>query len=579
MKNRSPFVFFLLISLCFLMSQDFSDGPYGSGYYDIAGPFTVNDLNASVLGDINDDEILNVQDIIILVNTIIGNIELSDEQIDSADVNNDANIDVLDIVIMVNMILYPQPSGWDFETEWNGMDSYIFVHYSSSVSGSAALWVSNTKAQFLENSPLNTHYFFISDRLTAPADIQVIKTAFDEIIATLPENLQTHWGNHLHYIPDRSSTLNNWLAESLAGEYSLGINRFQKISQIGYLGNPNGFSGTHISYLAHEAVYYNYEWDTFAGTSEDFLEITLFDSVVYSGGWSPTITSSIELPDEETLSQFSRMEVEAFMPCVDYDDDNCDDYDRTSRLRICDADDTDCYEMVRWITPFDRQPHWLTDITSFISMLQPGGEKLFKFNVSGWPNSIITVKLRLYEEVSEIQPKEFIYLWGGAQFNSNYNNNHDPVIFSIPENAQRIEFATYITGHGGGCDNGNCAEFCNSKHMFEVNGGVGSFEKSHPEASLLTDCMELESISEGVIPNQWGTWGYGRAGWCPGLDVEPFIVDITEYIMPGEENIMTYDACWVPWGTECSGDWPVPIDCGGGYQAEIIMSSYIIIFY
>ena len=161
MKNRSPFVFFLLISLCFLMSQDFSDGPYGSGYYDIAGPFTVNDLNASVLGDINDDEILNVQDIIILVNTIIGNIELSDEQIDSADVNNDANIDVLDIVIMVNMILYPQPSGWDFETEWNGMDSYIFVHYSSSVSGSAALWVSNTKAQFLENSPLNTHYFFI----------------------------------------------------------------------------------------------------------------------------------------------------------------------------------------------------------------------------------------------------------------------------------------------------------------------------------------------------------------------------------------------------------------------------------
>jgi hypothetical protein len=212
-------------------------------------------------------------------------------------------------------------------------------------------------------------------------------------------------------------------------------------------------------------------------------------------------------------------------------------------------------------------------------MLQPGGEKLFKFNVSGWPNSIITVKLRLYEEVSEIQPKEFIYLWGGAQFNSNYNNNHDPVIFSIPENAQRIEFATYITGHGGGCDNGNCAEFCNSKHMFEVNGGVGSFEKSHPEASLLTDCMELESISEGVIPNQWGTWGYGRAGWCPGLDVEPFIVDITEYIMPGEENIMTYDACWVPWGTECSGDWPVPIDCGGGYQAEIIMSSYIIIWY
>ena len=81
-------------------------------------------------------------------------------------------------------------------------------------------------------------------------------------------------------------------------------------------------------------------------------------------------------------------------------------------------------------------------------------------------------------------------------------------------------------------------------------------------------------IQSGTIPNQYGTWGYGRAGWCPGMDVKPFVVDITQYVEFGS-NILDYSACHVQ-GTNCVE----PPECGTcGYCPEIPMSSYIIISY
>ena len=54
----------------------------------------------SVLGDINGDSLINIQDIIIAINLI-----LSNEYNNLADVNNDESIDILDIVQIVNIIL------------------------------------------------------------------------------------------------------------------------------------------------------------------------------------------------------------------------------------------------------------------------------------------------------------------------------------------------------------------------------------------------------------------------------------------------------------------------------------------
>ena len=128
---------FIIVLLCSLLfSNEFSQGPYGTGYYDVAGPFSVQDLNISVEGDVNQDDILNIQDIIIIVGQILGTISLDDEVFPIGDINNDGIIDILDIVKMVDNVMSGQSSDWVFEEQWTGDESYIFIHYQ----GSSALW-------------------------------------------------------------------------------------------------------------------------------------------------------------------------------------------------------------------------------------------------------------------------------------------------------------------------------------------------------------------------------------------------------------------------------------------------------
>ena len=57
-----------------------------------------------LFGDLNDDEIINIQDIILLIGIIIGNYEPSEEQLFFADINQDNIIDILDIVLVINII-------------------------------------------------------------------------------------------------------------------------------------------------------------------------------------------------------------------------------------------------------------------------------------------------------------------------------------------------------------------------------------------------------------------------------------------------------------------------------------------
>lgn len=37
-------------------------------------------------------------------------------------------------------------------------------------------------------------------------------------------------------------------------------------------------------------------------------------------------------------------------------------------------------------------------------------------------------------------------------------------------------------------------------------------------------------VKEGAVPNEHGTWLYGRGGWCDGLQVNPWRVDVTKQV-------------------------------------------------
>jgi Zn-dependent metalloprotease len=58
------------------------------------------------LGDVNEDSILNIQDVVIILQFILGNYDLSEFQFFTVDTNQDQTIDILDIIEVINGILY-----------------------------------------------------------------------------------------------------------------------------------------------------------------------------------------------------------------------------------------------------------------------------------------------------------------------------------------------------------------------------------------------------------------------------------------------------------------------------------------
>jgi len=79
-----------------------------SSYIGIApdmGAWEYTELQDCIYGDLNQDETVDILDILVTVNIIIGNIDPTDFQLCAADPNQDGTIDILDIIIVVDMIM------------------------------------------------------------------------------------------------------------------------------------------------------------------------------------------------------------------------------------------------------------------------------------------------------------------------------------------------------------------------------------------------------------------------------------------------------------------------------------------
>ena len=87
-------------------------------------------------------------------------------------------------------------------------------------------------------------------------------------------------------------------------------------------------------------------------------------------------------------------------------------------------------------------------------------------------------------------------------------------------------------------DTSNCAEFCAHSHHFTL--GETTFDQEFPIVGDQSGCAK--TVPEGTVPNQGGTWWFGRAGWCPGREVIPYIQDVTSLVTPGADATLTYQA-------------------------------------
>jgi hypothetical protein len=194
--------------------------------------------------------------------------------------------------------------------------------------------------------------------------------------------------------------------------------------------------------------------------------------------------------------------------------------------------------------------------------LLAGGSRTFKWSFAPeWNTQPTATKLRLHfsNQGKGYAPRQATYLFGGGVFNTMYNDGRLPVDVPIPETATRVELWALTTGHGA--ETGQCAEFCNHQHEFTIDGAVHVQE--FPEAGTEDAC--IASLENGMVPNQAGTWWFGRGGWCPGQQVAPYVVDVTDTVVPGMTTQVAYRGLY--------NDATPPAMAG-----NIVLSSYLIVY-
>ena len=465
---------------------------------------------------------------------------------------------------------------WRFSEQWLGCESYVFLNYFPDLraNGSGAwfgdaLW--NTSLdELVQKGPRNVHYFFASFEGDAEARrqrVQAVRTRVNQMLNRLvPDDAErARWAAHFHYVTDPLRNLDgplggafNSYMEFLFDEaslvdlgdrgmmqpplpFSFGIRRDQTLDAGGSLspvvGQPSIWGMT--AYFGH---FYNHlanVQDQVA--NQEATVVSLMDEEVTDR----VFTREVILPDAATMTGFDTLEFDLAITCPHRNPFACSEWDRNARISLCRTPTCNKrWEVVRWITPYWRrgERRWIIDASPFLSLLEDGGAHSFHIEMGpSWERgtsrySKMDIRLSQRGGARSLLVKR---AYTGGNFGANYNAERDPYEVMAPDDATRAELVVILSGHGQ-TDGDNCAEWCDHRHQFTINGTALPEITSMQAIGTLRGCAER--ADEGVSPGQWGNWAPSRAYWCPGLPVDAIRIDITEQVMAGAVNEVTYSA-------------------------------------
>lgn len=227
-------------------------------------------------------------------------------------------------------------------------------------------------------------------------------------------------------------------------------------------------------------------------------------------------------------------------------------------------------EIARYITPYTRRiGKWITDsdiLLAIIANEESCSSFVIDANAGGYPYFLsVTIRLSDYGVAPPIG-QTLLYSIQEQTLNSLYNVNRTQSIL-VPKDSSRTMLQVIATGHGSD-GNTQCCEFLPTYHIFTINGDSYNFTFS--EAGSEFGCAE--QVNLGAEPNQYGTWWYGRNGWCPGKDVTPWQVDVSKSIISGRPNVVNYKCLMYDLNTNTYVEPPA------GDSGYIILSSHFIYY-
>jgi hypothetical protein len=440
---------------------------------------------------------------------------------------------------------------WNLAEAYSGCESYVFFN---DVGDGASTSLRNTmSAELFSRSAANVHYFFLTSAGDSVAGADDWQTRVGSALAGVSKAEQEHWTSRVHFVTDDPAAIAGSVGEFLAaqdGPPLFAIDRAQTWDNPGY--TPSAAA------LGYVSRYYNFRFDQDQWlASLDATSVPMIDEVAFApdcvpgdpcfdvqnGPFSNSNNWQVwpaTFPDAATMAGFDTMDLVVTATCGPDAYADCGHWDYEAMVNLC-GDDTcaTTQEVARWITPYSRPGtrRWVIDMTPLLGLVAAGGTQYFNFgmvwnmNPSTWDLRFVLRNEGRGEASRTVEPA----FTGNRAFNDAYNDEWMPLSFTPPPGTTRVELVAIISGHGQ--DTGNCAEWCNHQHEFTVN-GTDVHLREFPGQVVEDRCAE--AVDDGVIPGQGGNWTPGRAGWCPGLPVQPWVVDITDQVAIGTSNTLDY---------------------------------------
>ncbi|KAI9999847.1 hypothetical protein NQD34_011690 [Periophthalmus magnuspinnatus] len=341
-------------------------------------------------------------------------------------------------------------------------------------------------------------------------------------------------------------------------------NFFISIDQQGALAEMGWFLYPTFSFINWQAQWFDFRTSLLSKLQNPATVLSVFDKVQMQGKSGAQAT--LQLPS----GVWDRLELDVSLSCPSSRDASCPQWDHTVQLFVCcDLLSEMCdLELGRWITAFRRGTgHWLTDVSPLLPLLD-SSTCSFTMKTVPWAMPwILSLNLRFSQTNNTtgtpLLPFKITSLFNGGTFDKDYNKRYQPFKFTLPVSAKKVELYAVVTGHGS--DENGCGEFCVTSHHFTVNSNYNHTLTFSTAGSPLGCTLK---VPEGAVPNEHGTWLYGRGGWCDGLQVTPWRVDLTKEVdWTGSSNSLLYRGLF-------EGRDPNP-SAQPGY---IIMSSFLIFY-
>lgn len=299
------------------------------------------------------------------------------------------------------------------------------------------------------------------------------------------------------------------------------------------------------------------------------VTVTAFDSTLIcfgSGGVGPcsrTVDAPVTFP---TTGTYSRILMHVSLDCPS---NGCDPWDRMGSIDlVTGANDAGAVETLtelgRFITPFgitsgvNSAPWWDIDVTELRPLLS--GTVTLRAFIDTWvPQGnaaaygggwVLGASFVMTPGKPAKEPVAVVPIWVWKTTNKEptqvvYGDPSQPISTSVPTQnltlptgATSFGVQSTITGHGQG-NLDNCSEFCSQEHTWLVD--------TTPNNALVwrTDCANYPSS---------GTYQYSRAGWCPGADVIPWDIDVTNQVGSSGSASVSYSVA--PYVNTCNGSYP-----------------------